>query len=601
MNNKLLGKLVLSAAVTAMLFLFVRSHINDQNQPWEAFQAPLTNWYYCEGKVDQIDHSVCEYTGTPKSIAPRNVGQRGEIFTYFAEYTLKETLTDRNYALNLGTVGDEDKLWVDGQYVGQHVYADRLVVGFQDWKTHALNKDLLTAGKHKVRLEVTYAGPMFGGVLTKPTVTTDQYAQIKKLRYNFYRSYLPFACSVALIMLALYSGLVGVFGRNKSFFYDYMGFGICFALYIGSIGFVYSYMGFDWTDTLILYAITIIGSLFFSARLVFHAGLLSTTMDRYKKFITPFILTLSAFYILMFTNKLYVQCVLLLQLFIVTEATVCCFYITKHGLRLIKTELNVYTLGSVLVGPIFIISTATDLYKQFYDAGSLFTLPYALILMGYFVMFLLAQQHATALRDQEIKADLEVKNEKLKYLSEHDPLTTLYNRRTFESLFEYHLNQANERKGYALLILDIDHFKAYNDSYGHPAGDRLLVQFSQVLKDAVRLSDHVGRLGGEEFGIFLHNLTLEQTQSICENIRKTIEETTFEFRQKTGKPITASLGVIYMNSNTDNVEYGEIYKLADECLYKAKETRNTVVIKSFKGIATTTSPGHRLRKPATVQ
>ncbi|MCB0272775.1 MAG: GGDEF domain-containing protein, partial [Bdellovibrionales bacterium] len=555
--------------IIAGVFIFLLGYYASSREvsPSQSIQLELTDWYFCEGLLDQLDDQICEYTKTPKKITPRNVGEPGTYFTYFATYHVDRSLTVDRYALNLGAVGDEDTVYIDNQYVGSTKYTHTSAVAFQDWKYHPIDSNHVLEGNHNVRINVLYYGPMFGGVLAVPAVTTLTYAQIKKTRYNFYRSYLPFACCIALIFLSFYSGLVGIFGKNQSFFIDYMGFGTCFSLYIGSIGFVYTYLGFTWLATMILFSTTIIGSLFFSLRLIAQSSSFSHNQAKYKKYANYFILILSILYTIMFINKNYVPCVLLLQNLLVTLIVLFSFYYFRHGLSLIKKEgLTTFAISAVLVAPLFFTSIAIDFYKQFFDAGSIFVSPYALIAIGFCIMFYLAQDHVKALKDQKMKEELEEKNIKLKYLSEHDPLTALYNRRTFESLVEYNINSANQHKGYALLILDIDHFKSYNDSYGHPAGDRLLIQFAKVLNETVRLSDPIGRLGGEEFGIFIHNVTFDQAKQICENIRSSIESTSFEHKQKNGNPITASIGAVYFSPEIEAIQYTNAYKLSDECL-----------------------------------
>jgi diguanylate cyclase (GGDEF)-like protein len=561
---------------------FVNSFFFSSNKAAsESPQIELTDWYFCEGKFLEFNASQCKLV-EKKFIEPRDIGFDGKIFTYFAQYSIPATLPPNTYAINLGPVGDEDRVWIDNSLVGETTYADELGVGFQDWKMYAIDSRHVLKGTHYVRIEVTYAGPTFGGVLGHPKITTSKFANIKKLRFNFYRSYFPFACSLALILLSLYSGLVGVFGRNKKFFYDYMGFGICFSIYIGSIGFVYTYMGFNWQDTVILFTASIIGSVYFSLRLALYSERWKNRAETLRNYIDIIGLILIGMYGVLFYMKKYFAVVLFYEICFLLLIMGFGVYNSRNALKQLRQKFTIYQTVSFLLGPIFLVSFGVDLYKQFNNAGSIFASPYALILLGFFIMLQLATEHVTALRDQELKNELEVKNQKLKYLSEHDPLTTLYNRRTFESLIEYNINKPHDNKGFSLLVLDIDHFKMYNDSYGHPAGDRMLVQFSQLLKDKVRLSDHVSRLGGEEFGIFLHNVAFDQAKNICENIRRAIETTQFEFRQKNNMPVTASVGAIHMDTKVTGVEYSTLYKVADKCLYKAKETRNKVILEVYK-------------------
>lgn len=107
---------------------------------------------------------------------------------------------------------------------------------------------------------------------------------------------------------------------------------------------------------------------------------------------------------------------------------------------------------------------------------------------------------------------LKHKQEQLLFLSEHDPLTNLMNRRAFDKQLENAMIKAN-RSGckLALLFIDLDEFKQVNDTYGHDAGDVVLVNIAQRLEESVRESDFVGRLGGDEFVIcldLLHDLSI---------------------------------------------------------------------------------------------
>lgn len=139
-----------------------------------------------------------------------------------------------------------------------------------------------------------------------------------------------------------------------------------------------------------------------------------------------------------------------------------------------------------------------------------------------------------------------------------DPLTSLSNRAYASGLFK-------RLKGeYSVVILDLDHFKKYNDTYGHFAGDVLLQQTGRILVQSVRKTDHAIRWGGEEFMLVFPNTNKETAAAITERIKaKLFEETGATF----------SAGCAAVNSN-----YKEALDLADQALYRAKETRNTIVV-----------------------
>ena len=129
----------------------------------------------------------------------------------------------------------------------------------------------------------------------------------------------------------------------------------------------------------------------------------------------------------------------------------------------------------------------------------------------------------------------------------------------------------------SLAMLDIDNFKAFNDTYGHQAGDAVLKGISQVLKDSVRITDTVARYGGEEFVILMPETNVDGTEIVAERIRKNVEETEFVYRNEKMN-VTVSIGLAsYPQEGIASEE--DILKAADIALYKAKEAgRNRVVM-----------------------
>ena len=163
--------------------------------------------------------------------------------------------------------------------------------------------------------------------------------------------------------------------------------------------------------------------------------------------------------------------------------------------------------------------------------------------------------------------------EELKQMAEMDYLTGLYNRIRFESALEYEFNR-NRRYGdtFSLVMLDIDHFKLVNDTYGHDAGDTILKTFADLLQNAIRTTDIIARWGGEEFMLLLPNSDTEQARHIAEKLRETIARTPFP---KVGH-MTASLGVCEIK---EGFEMSDLLKYVDDALYKAKrQGRDCIVV-----------------------
>lgn len=167
--------------------------------------------------------------------------------------------------------------------------------------------------------------------------------------------------------------------------------------------------------------------------------------------------------------------------------------------------------------------------------------------------------------------------------SEHrtviDPLTGALNRYGGEDKFtSLSANYKAYNEPFSLVMLDIDHFKSINDTYGHDIGDEVLVSLAELIRNSIRKSDALIRLGGEEFIVFLANTEINIARNIAENIRKTIEVTG---HSSLFLDVTASFGVV---SYIENEELVEILKRADELLYEAKHSgRNRVVcVKSLQ-------------------
>ncbi|MCL1947903.1 MAG: GGDEF domain-containing protein [Chitinivibrionia bacterium] len=191
--------------------------------------------------------------------------------------------------------------------------------------------------------------------------------------------------------------------------------------------------------------------------------------------------------------------------------------------------------------------------------------------IGIFFLFILIQAVVIAPLVEQMKM--------IEKLSITDPLTGLSNRRFFEECFLKEWKMAlRSKKPISFLMLDADKFKSYNDTYGHPQGDKLLIALSGVLKRSVhRPSDLAGRLGGEEFGILLPNTDLAGAVHIAEGVRGEVERLRIKVPETNQiTTCTVSIGAASMVPSNNNV-YEMIMKMADGYLYKAKENgRNRV-------------------------
>ncbi|MCV0404015.1 MAG: diguanylate cyclase [Chloroflexi bacterium] len=161
-----------------------------------------------------------------------------------------------------------------------------------------------------------------------------------------------------------------------------------------------------------------------------------------------------------------------------------------------------------------------------------------------------------------------------------DPLTGLANARFFDPLVERELaSSRREGRPVGIVMLDIDHFKQFNDSHGHPAGDEALRAFARAVRGSLRETDTAARYGGEEFAILLRNTDLAGAVAVAEKLRTAIELTPIEIGPNRFARISASLGVAA--SDTHGTDRMQLMRLADGALYEAKRGgRNRVAAAS---------------------
>lgn len=179
----------------------------------------------------------------------------------------------------------------------------------------------------------------------------------------------------------------------------------------------------------------------------------------------------------------------------------------------------------------------------------------------------------------EASTELTKINDDLRELSHTDPLTCLGNRRYLQNHLEASLDETSNRGGATCCaIVDIDHFKNINDTHGHAVGDEVLISFSKRLRRAIRPTDILARIGGEEFAIIMHYANSDSLKhAIFRRIQTNIS--TRSIRTSVGNlPVTASMGVCSRFNKDVPMTMDMMLKCADQKLYKAKgKGRNQVV------------------------
>jgi len=181
------------------------------------------------------------------------------------------------------------------------------------------------------------------------------------------------------------------------------------------------------------------------------------------------------------------------------------------------------------------------------------------------ILHALANQIAIAIENAELYQD-----------SISDGLTGIYQRRYLDLRLKEEMHSAMRyQHPLSILMLDVDHFKQVNDRFGHTTGDEVLKKVASIMQQGTRLSDVVGRFGGEEFMIIVPYINQRDVEIVAERIRRSIANCDIN-----GIRVTVSIGIAHFDGRPDKVEYDRLLELADGALYEAKETgRNKLVIR----------------------
>jgi diguanylate cyclase (GGDEF)-like protein len=182
-------------------------------------------------------------------------------------------------------------------------------------------------------------------------------------------------------------------------------------------------------------------------------------------------------------------------------------------------------------------------------------------------------EKAVAKRTEE----LQKLNEQLANLATRDSLTGILNRGSFfDSAQQLLVLGQRQKSSGCLILLDLDHFKDVNDTYGHFIGDKVLMHFTMTMQSFLRESDLVGRLGGEEFGIYLNNTKADDALELANKLRKTIADSSLKIE---GNSVTYTVSLGIESSQAQDQSINELFKRADVKLYSAKNKgRNRVEV-----------------------
>jgi two-component system, cell cycle response regulator len=191
---------------------------------------------------------------------------------------------------------------------------------------------------------------------------------------------------------------------------------------------------------------------------------------------------------------------------------------------------------------------------------------------------LLARLRA-GMRILELEDRLLHAQKEMEYQATHDSLTGLWNRPAWKRLLVAEFERAyRNATSFAVLMVDLDHFKSVNDTYGHHAGDAILTEVGQVLQSLVRAYDHAGRYGGDEFILLAQGLSADDALQYAERVRVTLAQTTVNHEGTSLSP-TVTIGVAFAERLSECAP-DALVRIADRALYEAKaQGRNCVFLK----------------------
>lgn len=248
------------------------------------------------------------------------------------------------------------------------------------------------------------------------------------------------------------------------------------------------------------------------------------------------------------------------------DAAVCALLLFKvEELRRTRSKifLNIFIPMSMLL-----VASSIDLVSQIKQIPEAFEFVEGILHNIGFILFIFAC--VSWVNDQKEQSA------ELRHLAESDALTGISNRRSFLELSQNYLRSEDDNEScVSLLLLDIDHFKQINDTYGHQIGDKVLVDVANTVKQILRKQDYFARVGGEEFMVLLKDTEESTAQKVAEKIRSAIEGIEVVHH---GSRVSCTISVGTTASKRKQAKFDDLFNQADKALYSAKaKGRNCVV------------------------
>ena len=294
------------------------------------------------------------------------------------------------------------------------------------------------------------------------------------------------------------------------------------------------------------------------------------------------LLTIMLIYFLRASKKNYTLTAHLLLIISLITFTSALIFVPQDEFRIIWFYLLIfvaYMINGKMSGIFYTIASITIILSaNFFVELQLSQVAINSGILGLVIGSFLSHVYTNKITQYE--HSLKQQNSTLSVLASTDYLTGVMNKRMFSEISERYFQTAQKDNfSLTLLLLDLDHFKKINDTYGHQVGDKLLIQFVKTIKNTLAKSDIFARIGGEEFAILLSQIDKDDAYNLAETIRKEVENISIRYK---GQNIFVKTSIgITQNSPTDN-SFDDIFSRSDMALYKAKkEGRNRTCCAPF--------------------
>ena len=230
--------------------------------------------------------------------------------------------------------------------------------------------------------------------------------------------------------------------------------------------------------------------------------------------------------------------------------------------KLLGAYAPIFDTGGEMLGIVGVNVDASLLYAQLNNLNVALLITYVVIIS---LSFLSLSKYSSVILEPLLK----------------DKLTGAYTKRYFEKFLREEIKRCiKSREDLALMVLDLDHFKKVNDTYGHVFGDKVLSSTSEIIKKSLRPSDYLIRYGGEEFIVVILNANIKHVVEIAERIRNTIENNEI-FNNEKNIPVKTTISIGISTLNSLSIGPKELIHNADKAMYTAKSKRNMVSVFSY--------------------